>query len=103
MDNQTLLSIVNTISLTLFVVISLLIAGRIGYRALVYRKAKEKLPILLKRDLYLFSSVGLFMLLLATLRVAGVQGLNQNLAWIAFSNSLLLGPFGFWAYVEWTQ
>jgi ABC-type microcin C transport system permease subunit YejB len=103
MDNATILSIFNSISLSLFVTISLLIAGRIGYRALVYRKAQEKLPILLKRDLYLFSSIGLFMILLAFIRVAGIQGLQQNIFWLAFTNFLLLGPFAFWAYVEWTQ
>lgn len=103
MDHSVVISILNGASLALFLVISVATAVKVGYRAWLYGLAQEKMPILLKRDLYLFSSIGLFILIRTALMLFGVAGLGTNILWIVFSDVLLLGPFVFWAWVEYHQ
>lgn len=103
MQLAELIEIINTFSLSTFSIISLLIVLRIGYRTWLYRKAETKIPILLKRDLYMFISMSLYISTLLILRVSGFTNLSSHLEWIIFSNITLLGPFAFWAWVEWSQ
>jgi hypothetical protein len=103
MDNQTLVDIFNFAMLITFATINTLIFSRIVYRWFLFRRAKEKPPVLLKRDLLMFFGIGTYIGLLSILRVAGVIGLSSNLPWLILSSILLLVPFSYWAWVEWHQ
>lgn len=103
MQAVTINEILNIFSLSAFSIISFMILLRIGYRTLLFRRAKVKLPVLLRRDLYLFLSISLYIISLLALRASGFTNLSSHIEWILFSNTLLLGPFSYWAWVEWNQ
>ncbi len=98
-----LVAFLNIISLVSFSVLSLAIFGRLAHRFFLYRESSQPVPILLWRDIILFTGLTALLLSAIVLRISGVSGLSSNLLWIVFSNTVIQIPLAYWAWVEYTQ
>ena len=94
------LRLFNLLALTIFVVLVILAFSRMFYRLAQFLRRGINVPILLRRDLFLFGAFGLYfggILILSRL-------MNHNLAseplWQVPMTFIVLGAMAYWVWVE---
>jgi hypothetical protein len=92
-------------ALTLLVFTALLGAGLFGIlrRVILYKRAKARVPVIMRRDIALLGSLGLIGLELLLLRAAGIDLMEFPVARLVFviqSNAILITGLGYWVKVE---
>lgn len=100
MGRLDLLDLYNLIALWVFIISSSLIAGKLFFRLLQFWKFKIPVPILLKRDLFLFWSIVIYLGGGLIALVLGTQNLGKEPLWVIPRSFLLLSSFIYWAWVE---
>lgn len=101
MDPQ-ILAIINYGYLISFIILIYLAVLRIGKRYLDYKREKQPVPLLLKRDFFFLGGLGLPFLGVLFFRAFNILAVEQPWypIWVIGSNSLaILGTLG-WVYIE---
>lgn len=98
MEDQWL-TYINVIYFLAYIVLSTLVLGRLLWRLLLYRTAKEPVPLLLKRDIPLFAVLVVEFGIILLARAFGVL-LAGNVTWTLFSGGAAVIALGWWTYVE---
>lgn len=102
MDADKVLVVLNSFGLILFTV--LLGSGVFGVlrRAILYRRAKETLPVLIRRDVVLLSALATIGLETLALRALGVTQLDgwPRVAFVLQSDIILISALVYWVKVE---
>jgi energy-coupling factor transporter transmembrane protein EcfT len=98
----SLLELFNVISFIVFTVLLIAVFIRMFYRLGGYLFNREKVPLLLKRDVLLFGVLAVILGLILMLRVFGDDGLllRTSPVWMVASGLAANLAMGYWAYVE---
>ena len=90
----------NLLAAAVFVLFAALALGRMARRAWEFVRAHQRVPIILKRDIGLFSAfVLIFGVGLLVGRILGTP-LSQNPLWVIPSSAIALITMGYWVWVE---
>lgn len=93
------LGVFNTIALGAFLVLVLLAGGRMAWRLGLFLLTGTKVPVLLKRDIFLYGTFALYFGFALAFRLAGIV-VSKNPFWVIPSTVIALAAMGYWVWVE---
>lgn len=94
------LNVFNILSLVVFVALGFLAARKMEQRRRSFRKYKIPVPILLKRDIALFGSLGMYFGSILIVLVLGIINLGREPLWVIPRGLIVLGAMAYWVWVE---
>jgi hypothetical protein len=98
-DGPDPLRVFQTLALVLFAILMIIAFLRMSWRLSLFRTARERTPLLLKRDILLFGTFALYFGFVLVFRVMGLT-ITQNPFWVVPSTLLGLAALSYWVWVE---
>jgi len=97
-----ILSLINTLSVLVFVILVCLAIFRIGLRYVEYKRQGLEVPALLPRDLFLFIGLGVPFLGVLLIRAAGIVPSEAGWypLWVLGSSIIGITGTAYWVYYE---
>jgi hypothetical protein len=95
------LALVNAVALLIFVVLVTSCLFGMIRRAILYQRAENRLPVVLRRDIALFGALAVAVLELLAIRAFGIEFLPwTRLVFVLQWDALLLTGLAYWVKVE---
>jgi CDP-diglyceride synthetase len=95
------LALINALALLVFVVLVTACLFGMIRRVILYQRARQRLPVVLRRDLALFGALAVAVLELLAVRAFDIQFIEwTRLAFTLQWDALILGGLAYWVKVE---
>lgn len=95
------LAVFNTVALAVFLVEVVVAFARMFWRLGMFLFTGVKVPLLLKRDIFLFAAFAVYFGAIFVIRILDIPARN-NPTWVVPTTILVLAAMGYWAKVEWS-
>lgn len=96
-----LVNLVNAAYLLLFITLISASAIRMAYRVLEYRRAGQKVPSVLKRDVFFFTGLSVPFIGILLFRVLGITAFTStHPLWVIPSGLFAVAAAAYWFYFE---